>query len=127
MRLHTVHPDWYEDGIEGRGKRAENCFRLDFDFGVAFTGVFQAQLFLRVTGEGPEYGRCRLFVERDRRRDDDTDVRIDYASDAKPISQVWAAFLLAGGEAAFVEHEAAFVASVLALPCDVEMCDEEFV
>lgn len=125
MRIHTVHADWYEDGIEDR----ENCFRLDFDY-ESYVGVLQAQLFLKVKkdadkSENVEYGKCRLFIERDQRKDDDTDVRIDYAGDARKLTQEEAAELLAGDTAAFVVREKTLIELVLALPRDADYCDAE--
>ena len=131
MKLTTVHPDWYEDGIEDR----ENCFRLDFFHDSYPAGALQAQVFLKVKKDNDdpskvEYGKkCRVFIERDARQSsrpgsDNGDVRIDYASDARRVSPEVAAELLAGDTAAFVAREKVLIERVLALPREAEYCDK---
>ena len=131
MKLTTVHPDWYEDGIEDR----ENCFRLDFFHDSYPAGDLQAQVFLKVKKDSDEPGlveygkKCRVFIERDARRSsrpgsDNGDIRIDYASDARRVSPEVAAELLAGDTAAFVAREKVLIERVLALPREAEYCDK---
>lgn len=115
FKLRKTHKDWYEDGIEGDGDGPQQLWRLDPSPDI------QVQLFaLPINPERGEYAARRLFVERDCRRGDR---RVYYACKSWPLTDEYAARLLALGNAEASQALADKLAEVMALPNMPEYLD----
>lgn len=137
FKVETVHPDWYEDGIEcsGECQQLENCWRLDFAVGG---NEYQAQLFGLLddkfqfdededfSGRTLTYKSFRLFLERDNRLPDGSGFRWDYACYWSPLTPERALALLTAGEVEAVANMEKEVKLVTTLKNDRAFVAEEW-